>query len=307
MEQTVRNLKNPHHPYRQKINACFNNRVEVYEKKDLLFGGSFNPTSVREQLSILVLSFDTFRSRSKEDRKIYQDNSYLEPFVPTYQRREKLLPDIEENALIQVINQLNPVCIVDESHNATSELSIEMLKNINPAFILDLTATPRENSNIISYADSLELKKENMVKLPVIVYNQKDRADVVTSALELRKNLEQKAVEQEKNGGAYIRPIVLFQAQPKTDKNSATFEQIKEKLIKIGIPKEEIAIKTANVNELKNENLLDRNCGIRYIITVNALKEGWDCPFAYILAQRSRSPSDSHGISAENHQFRGQD
>ncbi|MGE0086065.1 MAG: DEAD/DEAH box helicase [Desulfococcaceae bacterium] len=291
LDQTVRNLKDPDHPYRQKINACFNNRVEVYEKTDLLFGGSFNPSSVREQLSILVLSFDTFRSRSKEDRKIYQDNSYLEPFVLTYQRREKLLPDIEENALIQVINQLNPVCIVDESHNATSELSIEMLKNINPAFILDLTATPRENSNIISYADSLELKKENMVKLPVIVYNQNDRSDVVSSALELRKNLEYKAVEQEKNGGEYIRPIVLFQAQPKTDKDSATFEKIKEKLIKIGIPKEEIAIKTANVNELKNENLLDRNCRIRYIITVNALKEGWDCPFAYILASLANKSS----------------
>ena len=26
------------------------------------------------------------------------------------------------------------------------------------------------------------------------------------------------------------------------------------------------------------------DCPIRYIITVNALKEGWDCPFAYILA-----------------------
>jgi len=291
LEQTVRNLKDPDHPYRQKINACFNNRVEVYEKNDLLFGGGFNPTSVREQLSILVLSFDTFRSRNKEDRKIYQDNSYLEPFVPTYQRREKLLPDIEENALIQVINQLNPVCIVDESHNATSDLSIEMLKNVNPVFILDLTATPRENSNIISYADSLELKKENMVKLPVIVYNQKDRSEVVTSALELRKNLEQKAVEQEKNGGEYIRPIVLFQAQPKTGKDSATFEQIKEKLIKIGIPKQEIAIKTANVNELKNENLLDRNCKIRYIITVNALKEGWDCSFAYILASLANKSS----------------
>lgn len=29
---------------------------------------------------------------------------------------------------------------------------------------------------------------------------------------------------------------------------------------------------------------MSRDCRIRYIITVNALKEGWDCPFAYILA-----------------------
>lgn len=25
-------------------------------------------------------------------------------------------------------------------------------------------------------------------------------------------------------------------------------------------------------------------CPVRYIIAINALKEGWDCPFAYILA-----------------------
>jgi type III restriction enzyme len=29
---------------------------------------------------------------------------------------------------------------------------------------------------------------------------------------------------------------------------------------------------------------MDRNCPVKYIITVNALKEGWDCPNAYILA-----------------------
>ena len=31
-------------------------------------------------------------------------------------------------------------------------------------------------------------------------------------------------------------------------------------------------------------DLLSPDCPIRYIITVNALKEGWDCPFAYVLA-----------------------
>lgn len=47
--------------------------------------------------------------------------------------------------------RLSPVVIVDESHNAQSDLSIEMLNNLNPSFILDLTATPKANSNIISF------------------------------------------------------------------------------------------------------------------------------------------------------------
>jgi type III restriction enzyme len=181
--------------------------------------------------------------------------------------------------------------VVDESHNAESELSVDMLKEINPCFILDLTATPRNNSNIISFIDALELKKENMVKLPVIVYNHQDKTEVINSALQLQKRLELLAIEEEKKGGKYIRPIVLFQAQPKNGKNfkdeeeeKSNVQRLKEKLIELKIPADQIKIKTANVNEIKGEDLMSKECQVRYIITINALKEGWDCPFAYILA-----------------------
>ena len=30
-------------------------------------------------------------------------------------------------------------------------------------------------------------------------------------------------------------------------------------------------------------DLASRACPVRYIITVQALREGWDCPFAYVL------------------------
>ena len=123
-----------------------------------------------------------------------------------------------------------------------------------------------------------------MVKLPVMVSNYQNHIDVINSAIALRKNLEDKAKSEETNGGDYIRPIVLFQAQPKNDEDSVTFSNIKAKLVKAGIPNEEIKIKTANQNELKGIDLMSRECPVRYIITVNALKEGWDCPFAYILA-----------------------
>ena len=47
-----------------------------------------------------------------------------------------------------------------------------MLENFNPCFVLDLTATPKKERNIISYVDAVQLKNEHMVKLPVIVYNR---------------------------------------------------------------------------------------------------------------------------------------
>lgn len=174
--------------------------------------------------------------------------------------------------------------MVDESHNSESKLSVEMLKNLNPSLILDLTATPKNNSNIVSFVPAIELKKENMVKLPVIVYNSYDKTEVINNALHLQRKLETLAKMQEANGGKYIRPIVLFQAEPKTKDDNTTFEKVKEQLLKLGIPEQQIKIKTANIDQLKGIDLMSKDCEVRYIITINALKEGWDCPFAYILA-----------------------
>ena len=284
LQQTVNTLSNPEHPYRQKLNSLFNNRVEVYQKADLLQGSNFNPTVVKDQLSIFVMSFASLRANNKEDRKVFQENGQLEAFVSQYKNSEHILSGVDDTALINVLRFLNPVLVVDESHNAESDLSVDMLKNLNPSFILDLTATPKDNSNIVSLVPAIELKKEHMVKLPVIVYNNHDKTEVINNALHLQRKLEILAKKQEAEGGKYIRPIVLFQAQPKTKDDNTTFEVLKKQLLDLGIAESHIKIKTANIDELKGIDLMSKECEVRYIITINALKEGWDCPFAYILA-----------------------
>lgn len=291
LEQTYKNLNDNEHPYRKKLNQLFNHRVEVYLKEDGLQGANFNPATVQTNLTIFVMSFASLRARNKDDRKVYQENGYLMPFKDTFDGTQNL-PDIDDTALINIIRNLKPVVVVDESHNAESDLSVEMLNNLNPSFILDLTATPKQNSNIISFVPAYRLKQENMVKLPVIVYNCDNSNEVIENALHLQQSLEIEALEEEKQGGRYIRPIVLFQAQPINAKDSTTFEDIKKKLITVGIPDEQIKIKTANINELKNIDLMSRDCPVRYIITINALKEGWDCPFAYILATLANKSSN---------------
>ncbi len=286
LDQTVQALGSPEHPYRKRLDQLFRHRVAVYEKRDLLMGAGFSYDTAQEQLSIVVMSFDSLRARNKEDRKIFQENGNLASFLQpdTGDPSDWLLPEHDASALINVIRRLRPVVVVDESHNAESELSVEMMKNLNPDFILDLTATPRNNSNIISFVDALALKKQHMVKLPVIVANRTSRGEVIESALILRRQLEDLAQQEELKGGKHIRPIVLFQAQPRTDDDNTTFEKIRDKLVELKIPAEQIKIKTADINELKGVDLMSRDCPVRFIITVNALKEGWDCPFAYILA-----------------------
>ena len=218
LTQTARALKDTSHPYRQKIDVDFGGRVEVYTKQELLNGQNFNPTAVTEQLSIMVLSYDSFRTSRKDGRKAFQENSNLAEFPKVLGKPDSPIEGADETALFQIINQLNPLVIVDESHHARSDLSREMLANFNPCF-------------------------------------------------------------------------VLFQAEPKGKEEATTFEKIREKLIGYDIPAEQIAIRTADVNELKNTELMSADCPIRYIITVNALSEGWDCPFAYILASIANKTS----------------
>ena len=289
LTQTLKNLSNPEHSYRQKIETDFNGRVQVYSKQQVLDGQQFNPTTVNEQLSIVVMSFDSFRIKNKEGRKVYQENGNLQQFAKFITTPETLIEGIDDTSLIQVLNQLSPVVVVDESHHTTGDLSVEMLKNLNPCFILDLTATPRKNSNIISYVDAAQLKAENMVKLPVIVYNRPSQEEVIADAIDLRNRLDEFA--ERNTDECYIRPIVLFQAQPRNAENKETFDKLKERLVENGIPAEEIAIKTAEINEIKDKDLMSPDCKIKYIITVNALKEGWDCPFAYILATLANKTS----------------
>ncbi|MDR2050267.1 MAG: DEAD/DEAH box helicase family protein [Deltaproteobacteria bacterium] len=291
LEQTIRNLSDPAHPYRQRLERDFRGRVEVYTKEQLLAAQNFSPPIVREQLSVCIFSYDSIRSNKKEGRLVYRQNSGLAEFAKEFPSPETLIDGVDETALIQTLNRLSPIVVVDESHNAQSCLSVEMLRNLNPSLVLDLTATPRDKSNLVSIVDALELKKASMVKLPVIVYNRYGKNDVVRDAIQLRGQIEAQAKAHRESGGKRIRPIVLFQAEPKNNDDAATFQKIKETLIRIGIAPEEIAIKTSEINEIKNIDLLGETCKIRYIITVNALKEGWDCPFAYILATLANKSS----------------
>lgn len=306
--QTLTNLRNPEHPYHQKLLVHFGNNINILDKEQVLRGNDFDADTVVRGISILIMTFDSLKinkeklkafhenpkdpslKRSKEMLRAYRENPNLASFE-VFRLPENDLAYTDNSALISVLRYMKPVVVVDESHNANTSLSEEMLLNLNPCFILELTATPRENSNIISYVDALALHNEQMIKLPLMVSQQNNQNDVMMAALTLRHNLESLAVSEQSKGGSYIRPIILFQAEPRSKDDNSTFEKVKDALLEIGIPEKEIAIKTSEINELKNVDLLSPDCEIRYVITVNALKEGWDCSFAYILASLANKSS----------------
>lgn len=280
-EQTRLAFKNPDHPYRQRLDIDFNGNVRFYEYEELLNGQGFNPQAVRDQLSICVVSYAAVRSNTKEGRRMYRPNSNLLAFDS--QVNDDKSDDYMGPSLSNVISKYNPVIVLDESHNATSELSRRAIRELDPAFILELTATPKPESNVISFVSASTLKAASMVKIPVFLFGRQGLNDVLASTQLFREDLERYADIEFKTSGRYVRPIALIQAQPKSDDDAITFERIKTALIKSGIPEEHIALKLSHRDDLKNVDLMSKDCPIRYIITVNALREGWDCPFAYIL------------------------
>jgi type III restriction enzyme len=172
--------------------------------------------------------------------------------------------------------------VIDEGHKTKTKLSIDFLRELNPAFIIEYTATPREESNILVEIHSSELKEEQMVKLPIVLESSAQWQNTI-----LRGTLQRDEIEKEtkKSKGEYIRPIALLQAESDIkEKDCVTIDKIKEFLTKERkIPEDEIAIKTSKTNELEGVDLFSKKCKIRYIITINALAEGWDCSFAYVL------------------------
>lgn len=258
LRQTLRQLRNPAHPLRMAIDRDFSHRVEILDKEDGLVGRGLNASSVEGQLTLFVLSYDSFKN--KDGRRAYAENSSLVALT-NYQKAQGEAVEVagaDDTALITALAGMHPIVVVDESHHAKSSLSLEMLRNLNPRFVLELTATPSVKSNIISRVSAQELKAEEMVKLPVIVYRRDGKAEVVQDAIMLRRRLEQIAEINEQKTGHYIRPIVLLQAERKDADNAETFRKLRTKLVDAGIPEEHIAIRTGNVDELGNVDLMSR-------------------------------------------------
>ncbi len=125
-----------------------------------------------------------------------------------------------------------------------------------------------------------------MIKLPVELENRSDWLEVLAATKHRREELEFLAdLEHRDNGVQPIRPIALIQAQPNSKtKEMHTVEAVKKALIeKLEVPESDVKICTGSVDEIGDTDLMALQCPIRYIITVDKLREGWDCPWAYVL------------------------
>jgi type III restriction enzyme len=302
--QTLEALRNRAHPYRQVLDIASAGRTIISEKMQ-----RFSKLDVEENLVVILLMLPSASRLNKEVLRIFKDNGGFTDFFPAeddLKGNKELLekfPNLDyfgedegffgrtaKTSLGNTLKILKPIIIIDEGHKAYSALAQRTLRDFNPSIIIELSATPPKQSNILVEINGQELNREEMIKLDLHVFNKSSLKwqDVLREAVKRRDDLESKALEYEANTGIYIRPICLIQAERTGKEQRGTryihAEDVKDYLItQSGVAPEQVAIKSSEADDIEGIDLLSRSCPIRFVITKQALQEGWDCPFAYIL------------------------
>ena len=285
--QTLEALSNTSHPYRQAVDDAYNGRVRVFDIGDI---ANIRPKDIQDNVCIVVGTLATLRVTDTDGRKIYAHNENFEPHFSRVPSTTTGLERIESGpdarkikySFANLLHFHRPLVLMDEAHNARTPLTYEALQRVSPACIVEYTATPdttpQTGSNVLYRVSASELKAEEMIKLPIVLTEHKTWQEAVNGAILTRKRLAELA----KSDPDGIRPLVLIQAENK-DK-PANVEVLKQHLIdNEKILPSSIAIVTGAQRELDGINLFDPLCPIEVILTVQALKEGWDCSFAYVF------------------------
>ena len=295
-DQTLKALRDRQHPYRHAIDAAFSGQVRIMDLAEALY---VQRGALEGETVIIVSTLQALRVQDTEGRKIYEAAGVLKPIFDGLDPSLPAKLECYENgevipSLANVLKLWCPLVIMDEAHNARTELSFDTLARIGPSCILEFTATPETThkpehghfaSNVLCHVSAWELKSAEMIKLPIKLRTRGDWKEVVADAVEMQRSLEEAAKQEEEKTKEYLRPIVLLQAQPHSqERQNLTVEVVKQSLQEdFKIPEEQIAIATGQTREIDDVDLFARTCSLRFIITVQALKEGWDCSFAYIL------------------------
>lgn len=316
--QTLKALRTREHPYRQVLDLNSGGRTKIVEKTE-----HFTPADIQQSLVVLLLMLPSANRQNKETLKIFQDSAGFDAFFPPDDRlpdHQKLLeqfPNLDcfgeqhsffrrqiKTSLGNTLRILKPIIVIDEGHKAYSKNAQDTICNFNPSIIVELSATPPPNSNVLINIGGQELNREEMIKLDIHLTNKGsyDWKDCLRDSVAKRDELHRQALEYQARTGTYIRPICLIQVErtgrdQRGDIHYIHAEDAKNFLIReCSISPDAIAIKSSEKDDIEGIDLFSQDCLICYIITKQALQEGWDCSFAYVLTVLT-NPSSKNAIT----------
>jgi len=291
------------HPYRQMLEHASGGRVKVLEKEKRLTVGD-----LENYLCVMLLMLPaTNRQKGKEFLRMFRDSGRYADLFPPEDDEPALAgllaenPDLEcsddgtvKHSLFNLLKVRRPVVVLDEAHKAYggkgADEFVRSVNRLNPRLVVELSATPnRAISNLLVDVSGVDLKKEEMIKLPVVVTTSRGEwRDTVARAHDRLAELTTEAQRLHANTGRYIRPIAVVRVE-RTGKEQRGIgrihaEDVRDHLIQqLGEAPRAVRVKSAESDEIAGEDLLSEYSPVRWIITKAALMEGWDCPFAYVL------------------------
>lgn len=321
--QTLKTLANRDHPYRQMLNTAGAGRVKILEKDSplakidtdshlcvmlLMLAGASRKN--KETLRFFrdrgnVLGYTPREDDIEGNWDLLQAVPNLDAYTSWGTTQEEARANrgsIVKSSLGNVMRLLRPMVVIDEGHHAYTETALQTIDGFNPCFMLELSATPRvasgkagaamSGSNILVDVRGTDLEEAEMIKLPINVDMRgwSDWQSCLAASVDRLNGLALEAATLQTETNRYIRPILLVQVErtgkDMRDSGYIHAEDAKAYLMQLGFTEAQIAIKTSDKDDLKspeNIDLLSPACEIRAIITKQALQEGWDCPFAYVL------------------------
>ena len=308
-DQTKATLWNREHPYRQMLERACGGRVKVLEKDD-----EFTAQDVDHYLCVMLLMLPSAnRQKNKDFLRMFRDSGRYPGFFPEegdllaegdFQNRYPTLEreaqsNIVKHSLFNVFKICRPIVILDEAHKAygkklkQSQEYASTISRMDPQIVVELSATPNHQlSNVLVDISGVKLRDEEMIKLPIEVTTREGVDDwraTLNRAQSKLEELSDAANELESREGRYVRPIavvrVKFTGKNQRDGFNVHAEDAREHLISQGVSPSAIRVQSSDNKELGREDLLDsvNRSEVRWIITKDVLKEGWDCAFAYVL------------------------
>ena len=253
--QTWKQLADREHPYRQMLERASGGRVKLLEK-----GDAFTRQDVEGQLCVMLLMLPSAARKSKETLRLFRDSGRFTSFFPF------------------------------EDDSEACEALLQQVPNLDQNDLADLGY----GDGVLPGSISLKQSLGNVLRLvrPVVVVDEghkaySDTARDTLAGFNPRFILELSATP---NTNGKHQSNVLVNVPGNDLKN--------EEMIKLPINvinegkggwKHALALAHAKQQDLEQAGVAFQNESGRYIRPIVLVREGWDCPFAYVLAVLSRT------------------
>ncbi|MCB1561885.1 MAG: DEAD/DEAH box helicase family protein, partial [Xanthomonadales bacterium] len=271
--QTLRMLRTPGELLHDELRMLLGD-VAVLDIDEAL---GISPAVLDAHDTVIVATMQAFKQADTDRLAVYKPNGALMDHFRGV--------DAPGWSLVDALKRRRPFVIVDEAHNQGTELAFDTLARLDPCAVLELTATPdrlHQPSNVLYSVSASTLQGADMIKLPVEMAAHGNWQIALREAIACLDRLQAAAQEELAATGEALRPIMLLQAerQQKDNPDAMTVDRVRQALIDdFDVPAVQIARSATGVDELDAAD----PASLRFVITADKLREGWDWPEAYVL------------------------